>query len=60
MDEIKSGDIVILKSDARSPHPILMTVARIEEQGVCCIWRVSGQWEFKSERFPIEALQKRG
>lgn len=59
MDEIKPGDIVILKSDSQSAHPVLMTVAWINTEETCCIWRVSGQWEFKSERFPIEVLQKR-
>lgn len=60
MEEIKAGDIVVLKSDALSPHPILMTVAWNNGEEICCIWRVSGQWEFKSQRFPTEALRKRG
>ena len=59
MNEIQPGDIVIIKSDSQSAHPVLMTVAWINTEEACCIWRVAGQWEFKSERFPIEVLQKR-
>lgn len=55
--DLKVGDIVILKSDRFSRFPTIMTINEIEVGKVTCVWSTKDK-EFSERSFSSEALTK--
>jgi|WetSurMetagenome_2_1015567.scaffolds.fasta_scaffold65579_1 hypothetical protein len=55
MEDLKVGDIVILKSD-NGMHPIKMTISVLYPADIECIWKDGNN--FQKMRFPIGTLKK--
>lgn len=58
MEELKSGDLVILESDGLSANPIVLTINYIDGLKANCSWRDYNSYDFKSGIFFINSLQK--